>query len=121
MRSRCFRSRSCGSPLYVCRKSQRDRRQQHGQPLRRLVIPGWQNTAAGGWPPGGRYELDLADGSGVQNCHVNGDLIDLNRNIDEKKNVFGCKDPEFDEAFVPRAAGFDGVGYRPVASQNHPH
>jgi len=73
----------------------------------------WKNTAPGGWPRGRRYELDVTDGSGVRNCHLNGDLIDLNRSIDEQQNVFGCKDPEFNQSFVPQAEGFNGVGYRP--------
>jgi hypothetical protein len=75
----------------------------------------WQNTVPGGWPKGRRYELDLADGGGVRGCHVNGDLVDLNHSIDEKQNVLGCNDPDFDDAFVPRAEGFEGVGYRPAA------
>jgi hypothetical protein len=74
----------------------------------------WQNTAPGGWPPGRRYELDLADGSGVKNCRIGGDILDLNKNVDGQANVLGCDDPRFDQSFVPQAAGFDGVGYRPI-------
>jgi hypothetical protein len=74
----------------------------------------WQNTVPGGWPKGRRFELDLADGSGVRNCRLNGDLIDLHGNVDQKANVFGCSDPEFDEALMPRAEVFEGVGYRPA-------
>ncbi len=78
----------------------------------------WHNTAPGGWPLGRRYELDLADGSGVRNCSIGGDIVDLNHNIDLQTNVLDCDDPQFDEAFVPQAKGFEDVGYRPVAPRS---
>lgn len=74
----------------------------------------WKNNASGGWQIGQNYELDLADGKGVRNCFLNGDLIDLNQNINKKTNVLICNDPDFNESFVPQAEGFEGAGYRPV-------
>lgn len=75
----------------------------------------WNNNAAGGWPVKARYELDLADGSGVRGCFIQGDIIDLKGTVDPKKNVLECNDPEFDAEFRPRAKEFAGVGYRPVS------
>ena len=73
----------------------------------------WMNNAAGGWPKGSRYELDLASGVGVSGCFIGGDMGDLRAVIDKDQNVVGCSDPRFDEQYVPQAQEFEGVGYRP--------
>ena len=73
----------------------------------------WMNNAAGGWPTGSRYELDLASGVGVSGCFIGGDMDDLRAVIDKDQNVVGCSDPRFDERYVPQAQEFEGVGYRP--------
>ena len=75
----------------------------------------WKNNASGGWPPGSRYELDLASGIGVSGCFVNGDVNDLRNTVDKDNNVLACPDPQFDAYFVPQAKGFENVGYRPTA------
>ena len=75
----------------------------------------WQNTASGGWPSGGRYELDIASGVGVDGCHIGGAIEDLKNTIDRDNNVLDCPDPQFDSNYVPQAAGFEDVGYRPPA------
>lgn len=75
----------------------------------------WNNTAPGGWPPGGRYELDIESAIGVTGCRIGGGGIhDLRKTIDPDRNVLGCADPLFDDRFVPQAPGFESVGYRPV-------
>ena len=73
----------------------------------------WMNNAAGGWPKGSRYELDMASGVGVSGCFIGGDIGDLRAVIDKDQNVVGCSDPRFDERYVPQAQEFEGVGYRP--------
>jgi hypothetical protein len=72
----------------------------------------WNNTAAGGVPQGGRYELDILDAQGVSGCAIHGALNDLQGKIDPAKNTFDGPDPEFDERFVPRAVKYADVGYR---------
>ena len=76
----------------------------------------WKNTAPGGWPPGGRYELDILSGIGVTGCFVGGEINDLAKTLDQEKNVIGCVDPQFDANHVPQAREFATVGYRPVPS-----
>ena len=73
----------------------------------------WQNTAPGGWPTGARYELDIEDASGVSGCFVNGEVPDLNGTLDPSRNTLDCPNPELDEQYRPRAAGFGRAGYRP--------
>ena len=78
----------------------------------------WMNNATGGISPGGRYEIDILDGRGVEDCWLNGETIDLRGTLSEDANTFGAPDPEFDEDYVPQAAAYDGVGYRPVANND---
>ncbi|MFT5401995.1 MAG: hypothetical protein ACI9DF_000820 [Verrucomicrobiales bacterium] len=73
----------------------------------------WKNNAAGGWPTGSRYELDLASGVGVSGCFVGGEINDVTSTIDNEDNVIGCADPKFDANYVPQAKEFEDVGYRP--------
>jgi hypothetical protein len=74
----------------------------------------WMNNHAGGISPGGRYEIDIADGSRVLGCFIRGDTDDLRGTVDASRNVLGAPDPEFDAAYRPRAAAYAEVGYRPT-------
>jgi Right handed beta helix region len=73
----------------------------------------WKNTLAGGIAPGGRYELDITDGSGVRGSFVQGEIPDLRGTIDRSANRFDPPDPRFDARFVPQAPEYARVGYRP--------
>ena len=75
----------------------------------------WMNNLTGGWPTGARYELDLQNATGVRRCFLQGDVIDLNDNLDSTTNSLGCSDPDFDKSFRPRAKEFGDAGYRPVS------
>ena len=74
----------------------------------------WQNTRTGGTAPGGRYELDIVDGSNVSGCYFGGATVDLRGTIDPATNTLDAPDPEFDEWFGPRCPTYEGVGYRRV-------
>jgi hypothetical protein len=74
----------------------------------------WKNNAPGGISPGARYEIDIADASGVRGSFIHGDVNDLRGTIDKQANTFDPPDPRFDEHFVPRAHEYAAVGYRPV-------
>lgn len=74
----------------------------------------WHNTRTGGVAPKGRYELDMADGRGVRNCHIAGETPDLRGTISRSQNTIGGPDPDFDERLIPRAAEYSQVGYRPL-------
>lgn len=73
----------------------------------------WKNNVSGGWPPGARYELDIASAVGVSGCFIHGDIDDLQNTIDPDRNVLECPDPKLNAAYVPTAEGFENVGYRP--------
>lgn len=74
----------------------------------------WQNTATGGKRPPPRFELDIANATGVTNCALGGPLPDPRNTISETQNVLNCPDPQFDNAFTPRNDAFVNIGYRPV-------
>ena len=74
----------------------------------------WNNTLAGGISPGRRYELDIADGAGVQGSFIHGEVNDRRGTINGEGNTFDPPDPRFDAAFSPQAPQYAGVGYRPV-------
>ena len=78
----------------------------------------WKNTLAGGISEGGRYEIDIVDAAGVRGSFIHGDINDLRQTIDSKANRFDPPDPRFDAAFVPQAAEYAKVGYRPVKKQS---
>jgi hypothetical protein len=78
----------------------------------------WMNNAPGGWPKGGRFELDLNVTDGVRRCFLKGDAIDLQGNVDSSGNSFDCPDPVFDESYRPRTKEFDDVGYRPISDDS---
>jgi hypothetical protein len=77
----------------------------------------WHNDVAGGANPGARYELLLVDGSGVSGCFVGGRLEVESGTIDARRNELEAPDPDFDDAYRPRAAEYAGVGYRPPAER----
>jgi len=74
----------------------------------------WKNTLKGGISPGSRYEIDIADGSGVRGSFIHGEMNDLRDALDRKLNAFDPPDPRFDARFVPSAPEYAKVGYRPV-------
>jgi len=78
----------------------------------------WQNNAGDGSRPGKPYEIDILDASGVTNCWLNGDIEDLRGTVERDNNHIETLDPLFDEAFVPKAAEYSEVGYRPVSADN---
>jgi len=73
----------------------------------------WRNDVPGGAVSGERYELLLADGSGVSGCLVGGRLEDLSGTVDPRRNDLAAPDPRFDEAYRPHDSRYEGVGYRP--------
>ena len=74
----------------------------------------WKNTLKGGISSGSRYEIDIADGSGVRGSFIHGEVNDLRDALDRKLNAFDPPDPRFDARFVPSAPEYAKVGYRPV-------
>jgi hypothetical protein len=78
----------------------------------------WNNTLAGGISPESRYELDITQGGGVRGCFIHGATNDLRGTISRLDNVFDPPDPQFDDRFVPRAAEYAKVGYRPMPVKN---
>lgn len=74
----------------------------------------WNNNLEGGVSPGARYELEIAEGSGVEGCLIGGDIEDVHGTVDRERNRFGGPDPQFDDRYVPQAPGLETVGYRPV-------
>lgn len=73
----------------------------------------WMNSLGGGISPGKRYELDLDDGAGVRGSFIRGVVDDLRGTVDRAANTFNAPDPRFDARFVPQAAAYARVGYRP--------
>jgi len=73
----------------------------------------WKNTLGGGISPGGRYELDVTDASGVRGSFIHGEIGDLRGTIDKGANRFDPPDPRFDAQFAPQAPEYAKVGYRP--------
>jgi len=76
----------------------------------------WRNAAAGGIAPGGRYELDVRNGSEVRNCLIHGELNDLRRSIDPERNILDGPEPRFDAEYRPRAPEYRAIGFRPFRS-----
>ena len=74
----------------------------------------WKNTLAGGISPGSRYEIDIVNGEGVRGCFIHGDVNDLRGTLAKGANTFDPPDPQFDAQFVPKAAQYAAVGYRPT-------
>lgn len=78
----------------------------------------WMNNAAGGKRPGKRFEMDVAKGSRIINCFVNGIINDLQGTIDPRKNTLNCPDPNFDENWTPQNKTFHHAGARLNRSAN---
>ncbi|MGZ8939231.1 MAG: right-handed parallel beta-helix repeat-containing protein [Limisphaerales bacterium] len=72
-----------------------------------------QNTLNKGLD-GERYELNLMEGGVVQGCVINGKVIDPQMAISITENFLNAGEPKFDADFVPREAGYEKAGYRPV-------
>jgi hypothetical protein len=77
----------------------------------------WRNDAAGGTVVGERYELDVTQAENVRNNAVHGVIADLQGTVDRSQNRFDAPDPLFDGAFVPRAAAYSALGYRPATAR----
>ena len=77
----------------------------------------WKNIMPGGISPGPRYELDIVDAAGVKGSFIHGEVNDLRGTIDAKANTFDPPDPRFDAEFVPQAAQYARVGYRPMKAR----
>lgn len=73
----------------------------------------WNNTLKGGISTGPRYEIDITSGAGVRESFIHGETNDLRGTIDRSVNTFDPPDPRFDAQFVPQAAEYAAVGYRP--------
>lgn len=73
----------------------------------------WRNTLSGGIAPGGRYEFDIIDASGVRGTFIHGEINDRQGTISREANTFDPPDPRFDARFVPQAPQYAKVGYRP--------
>ena len=74
----------------------------------------WQNTASDGSRPGGPYEIDILDASGVSGCLLGSETPDLRGSLDASRNTLDAPDPDFDANFLPRSAAYADVGYRSV-------
>lgn len=73
----------------------------------------WKNDAAGGWPKGARYDLNVADAAGVQNCFLSMNNLGVN----PRENMLDATDPELDARFVPRSDVYASAGYRPLITE----
>lgn len=74
----------------------------------------WQNTLEGGIAPNPRYEMNIADASGVRGTFIHGATNDLKGTVSRETNTFDPPDPRFDARYVPQASQYAKVGYRPV-------
>ena len=74
----------------------------------------WKNTLRGGISPESRYELDISGTARVRGCVIRGDVNDLRGTVVKEANTFDAPDPRFDAEFVPQAAEYAQVGYRPL-------
>lgn len=72
----------------------------------------WHNTAGDGSRPAGPYELDIAAGSGVRRCFIEGNILDLQDSIDSQANTMRPLDPDFNDLFEPQSEDYRGIGYR---------
>lgn len=72
------------------------------------------NRADGGLPGFPRYELAVNAGARVENCAILGPFHDARKVIDPRQNRLEGPDPRFDADWVPQAAEYSGIGYRPL-------
>jgi len=68
----------------------------------------WRNNAAGGWPEGERYEIDVANAKNVQGCFISSNSY----SIDPAANMLEASDPQFDEHLNPQNSAYANVGFR---------
>jgi hypothetical protein len=73
----------------------------------------WKNTRPGGKNPAAAFELNIAQGQGVNGCFFSGPAGALQGTVSPSSNRFDAPDPDFDRAFRPRNPLYRGVGYRP--------
>ena len=71
-----------------------------------------QNVRDGGLVPAPRYELDLQKGGRVENCVINGPVIDPGGAISKTRNRLNAP-LQLDARYIPVGDGFENVGYRP--------
>lgn len=71
------------------------------------------NRAEGGLAGFPRYELAVNAGGRVENCAILGPFHDAKKVIDPRQNRLSGPDPRFDADWVPQAAEYSGIGYRP--------
>ena len=74
----------------------------------------WKNTLAGRHLTRPALRARHRGRDGRAHSFVHGDVNDLRGRIDKGANTFDPPDPKFDAQFVPRAAQYTGVGYRPA-------
>ena len=68
----------------------------------------WNNKAAGGWPKGNRYEIDVANPKNVQGCFISSNSY----SIDPTTNMLEASNPQFDEHLNPQNSAYAHVGFR---------
>jgi len=71
------------------------------------------NTLDGGPPGLPQFELDLQKGGQVRGCVIQGRILDPRKVVAEADNRLQPAGLQLDSDFVPRGAGFSGIGYRP--------
>jgi hypothetical protein len=78
------------------------------------------NRSEGGLPGHPRYELAINAGARVENCLILGPFHDAKKVIDPRQNRLEGPDPRFDTDYVPQAAEYSGIGYRPMTRAKSP-
>lgn len=78
------------------------------------------NRAEGGLAGFARYELAINAGARVENCAILGPVFDTKKVIDPRQNRLEGPDPRFDADWVPQAAEYSGIGYRPMTRAKSP-
>ena len=72
------------------------------------------NRAEGGLAGFARYELAINAGARVENCAILGPVFDAKKVIDPRQNRLEGPEPRFNADWVPQAAEYSGIGYRPM-------
>ena len=79
------------------------------------------NRSEGGLPGHPRYELAINAGARVENCAILGRVFDAKKVIDPRQNRLEGPDPRFNTDYVPQAAEYSGIGYRPMTRAKSPN
>ena len=74
----------------------------------------FDNTLDAGLKGLARYELAVNAGARVSGCFIRGTLHDAGHVVSAKENVLDAPPPQFNADFVPAAADYRSVGYRPA-------